>query len=145
MAAGAQATLAPRLAPAYPPGAVVLLLVNLDNVTGVELSMVDSGAGGAPVQLTPRDEYVFTGQLPPPLPNDTSCFFGPQSHKLPYLPAAVCLNGQLLYLADGPDGLNSSVPALVPATVTGAGQPLRLDPLSVAFVVLPDAQAPACT
>ena len=133
-----------RLVPEYAPGAVVLLAVNLDNATAASVQLVD--ASGASVALAPRDEFRLSGPMPAPLPgNDTACFFAPGfGPPMPYFPSALCLNGALLFLGDGPAGANTTLPALVPATVADAGAPLVLPPLSVGLFVLPDAAAPAC-
>jgi hypothetical protein len=131
-----------RLVPVYPPGALVLLAVNLDNATAATVRVSDASSG-ALVALSPRDEFRLSGPLPAPLPgNDTSCFFAPGSGPpMHYFPSALCLNGRLLYLGAGPLGDNTTLPMLLPATATG---PLVLEPLSHALFVVPGAAAPAC-
>ena len=133
-----------RLVPAYAPGAVVLLAVNLDNATAAGVQLVDAATGAA-VPLTPRDEYRLTGPMPAPLPgNDTACFFAPGfGPPMPYFPSPICLNGKLLYLGDGAAGPNTTLPALAPRAVAG-DEPLILPPLSIALFVLPDAAVQAC-
>jgi len=137
-----------RVAPAYPRGAVVLIVVNLDaNATaGAEVVLADA-ATGAPVPLVPRDEWRFSGPLPAPLPGgDAACAFAPQ-HGLPYLPGASCLNGRLLFMGPTPGGgagANTTLPALVPAAVTTPGTRLFVPPVFHGFFVLPNAAAPAC-
>lgn len=130
--------------PAYPPGALVLMAVNFDWNKTATITLED--AAGAAVPMTPRDEYRLTGAMPAGLPGDDSaaCAFGPQPRHLMYLPPAVCVNGQLLYLADGPRGYNTTMPIVSPVTVTDASQPLQLLPLALGFFVLPTAAAPAC-
>lgn len=132
-----------QLVPTYPPGAIVLLAINLDLQKQALLNLTD--VNGQPLSSVPRDEYRLSGRMPAPLPgNDTACAFGPQPHKLPYLPEPTCLNGALLYLSDGPACINCTLPQLQPATVSVAG-PIVLPPASVAVFVLPDAAAAACS
>jgi hypothetical protein len=134
-----------RLVPEYPAGAFVLMAINLNTTETAQLSLTG-------IASAPRDEYWLSGGMPSPLPNnDTNCAFGPQQHKLPYLPSAVCLNnqipgfnGQLLYLGDGPLGSNTTLPQLQPHTVTDTTQTLTLAPLSLGFFVFPSANLPAC-
>jgi hypothetical protein len=130
-----------RLVPAYPPGALVLLAINLGNASAATVELSDA-ASGAQIATSPRDEYRLSGAMPAPLPgNDTSCVFAPDP-ALRYFPSALCLNGQLLHLGAGPLGENTTLPLLQPsAGVTG---PLVLAPLTHAFFVIPGAAAPAC-
>lgn len=137
-----------RVVPAYPRGAVVIIVVNLDaNATGGAEVVLTDAATGAPVPLVPRDEYRFSGPLPAPLPgSDAACAFGPQ-HGLPYLPGASCVNGQLLYMGPTPGGgagANTTLPALVPVTVAAPGTRLLVPPVFHGLFVLPNAAAPAC-
>ena len=138
----------PRVVPSYPRGAVVLIVVNLDaNATGGAEVVLADAATGAPVPLVPRDEFRFSGPLPAPLPGgDTTCVFAPQ-HGLPYLPGASCMNGRLLYMGPTPGGgagANTTLPALVPASVTTPGTRLFVPPVFHGFFVLPEAAAAAC-
>lgn len=128
----------------YAPGSVLVIAFNLDNTTSTELALSDARSGAA-LPLSPRDEYRLSGPLPPPLPgSDTSCFFAPgYGPILPYLPSAICLNGELLYLRDGPAGPNSTLPFLN-ATVVTDGTPILLQPLSAAMFVLTGVNAAAC-
>jgi hypothetical protein len=130
-----------RLVPAYAPGALVLLAVNLDNATAATVELSDA-ASGAQIATAPRDEYRLSGAMPAPLPgNDTSCVFAPDP-VMRYFPSALCLNGKLLHLGAGPLGGNTSLPSLQP--VAGVTGPLVLPPLTHAFFVIPGAAAPAC-
>jgi heparanase len=135
------------LVPAYKPGAAVLLFVNFDNTTSYSLTLAAGGGGG--VALAPRDEYVFSGSMPAGMPgNDTNCVWGSDGgggrKPPPYLPSPICLNGALLFMADGPLGPNSTMPQLVPHSVTDPSAPLVIAPVSYGFVVLPEANVPAC-
>lgn len=148
-----------RLVPTYPPGAVTMLLINLDNSTSVEVSLVDPDRGGQAISLTPRDEYRFSGLMPAPFSagNDTDCFFaagygpftpnpkkGDKPLPLRNQPAAMCLNGKLLHLTDGPQGPNTTLPHLVPRSVGPNSGKLVLPALSYSMVVLPEANVAAC-
>lgn len=130
--------------PAYPLGAIVLMIVNFDMNNSATINLEDST--GTEISLTPRDEYRLTGSMPEGFPNDDpSCIFvGPQPHKLMYLPPPVCVNGQLLYLSDGPRGFNTSMPTVTPVIVTDPTQPLQIPPLGLGYFVLPKAEAKAC-
>jgi hypothetical protein len=153
-----RASLGPRV-PSYPLGSVTLIVVNLSNDTSAQLQLANSsapgGGGSAPFPAAPRDEYWFSGAMPAGMPgNDTHCVWGPQDdwvgdgegglRKLPYLPSPLCLNGQLLYLGNGPEGANTSLPELVPSSVTDPGQSIVVPPVTYGFVVLPSAGAAAC-
>jgi hypothetical protein len=131
-------------APHYDPGSVLILAINLDNATSATVDLADAVSGSA-IPLFPRDEYRFSGPLPAPLPgSDSSCFFAPgYGPKLPYLPSPLCLNGKLLYLSDGPNGPNTTLPFLHPISVN-ENTPVVMPPLSVAMFVLKGSNAPAC-
>ena len=131
-------------APQYSPGDMLILAINLDNTTSATVELTDSTNGGL-ISASPRDEYRFTGPLPPPLPgSDTNCFFSPgYGPKLPYMPSPICLNGELLYLIDGPAGPNSTLPSLQPNRVAD-GSPIVMPPLSVAMFILTESNASAC-
>jgi len=130
--------------PTYPAGAIVLLAINFSLNETATVALEDAATGAA-VPLTPRDEYRLSGRMPDGLPGDDSaCAFGPQPRHLMYLPPAVCVNGQLLYLADGPRGFNTTMPTVAPLTITDPTRLLQLQPLGLGFFVLPAAAAPAC-
>lgn len=135
----------PRPVPTYQAGAVVVIAINFDWNNSATINLTDADTG-AEVPLTPRDEYILTsGGMPPGLPGaDPACAFGSQPRPLPYLPPAVCVNGQLMFLADGPAGFNTTLPAVQPVTVTDPTAQLVLPPLGIGFFVLPQAGAAAC-
>ena len=129
--------------PVYPPGAVVLMAINFDLNNSASITLEDSN--GTSLPLTPRDEYRLTGSMPDGLPNDdTNCRFGTQPHKIMYLPPPVCVNGQLLFLSDGPKGFNTTLPIVSPISITDPTQALSLPPLGLGFFVLNAAAAKAC-
>jgi hypothetical protein len=131
-------------APVYPLGSVVLMIVNFDWNVSATITLEDISTG-LDISLTPRDEYRLTGSMPDGLPNDDpNCLFGPQPHKLMYLPPPVCVNGELLYLSDGPKGFNTTMPTVSPITITDPSQSLQLPPLGLGFFVLPNAKSNAC-
>jgi hypothetical protein len=118
------------------------MAINFDLNNSASITLEDSN-GTLP--LTPRDEYRLTGSMPNGLPNDDpNCRFGTQPHKIMYLPPPVCVNGQLLFLSDGPKGFNTTLPTVSPISITDPSQSLSLPPLGLGFFVLNEAAAKAC-
>lgn len=105
----------PDTAPGYQPGAVTVLLLNLDTASRAQVSWDALGSGDA----TGAMAYVFTA------PSLTS--------------RQILLNGTpLAVTADG------TPPPIDAAALEEGATSLRLEPISYAFVVLPDAAAAAC-